>query len=292
MCFFTVLNASFTHRLFPHPVTGMTILIALFRVKGLNFFCITPRFFSHKSRTPAQDNPPGVLFNFFTVPILPPKPCHGVTFCRFSQKYFIRFVFFLSSTGDNLSPLHRPNSRPRRQSSAPRRLTAAPRRSTQPHRSPVKDQPSPHRINPGSTISTPTFSALPERKCQKKLHTYPTFALPNPHSPRARAQYLRARAGTRGNIRAARSGCARPRRRVYNIAAWLASCCRAGGLLPGLRPASGLSGCCWAGGLLLGWRAAAGLAGCCRAGVLLPGRPGWRSGPILCSLCKLHSRTP
>ena len=176
------------------------------------------------------------------------------------------------------------------------------------NRNPGKAQPPPCHINPGSTISTPTFSAPPERKCQKKLQTYQTFALPNPHSPRARAQYLRVRAGTRGNIRAARSGCARPRRRVYNIAAGLASCCRAGVLLPGWRPAAGLASCCWAGGLLLGWRAAARLASCCCAGVLLLGwrpaawlagccragglLPGWRSGPILCSLCKLHSCTP
>ena len=202
-----------------------------------------------------------------------------VTFCKFPQKYFIRFVFFLSSTGDNLSPLH-----------------------------PTHHQPHPAQINLSPTISTPTFSAQPERKCQKKLQTYQTFALPNPHSPRARAQYLRVRAGTRGNIRAARSGCARPRRRVYNIAAGLASCCWAGVLLLGWRPAAGLASCCLAGGLLPGWRAAARLAGCCRAGVLLPGwraaaglagccragglLPGWRSGPILCSLCKLHSCTP
>ena len=109
----------------------------------------------------------------------------------------------------------------------------------------------------------------------------------------------------RGNIRAARSGCARPRRRVYNIAAGLAGCCRAGGLLPGWRVAAGLASCCRAGGLLPGCLAAAGLASCCRAVWLLPGWrpaawlpglasccPGWRSGPILCSLCKLHSCTP
>ena len=140
---------------------------------------------------------------------------------------------------------------------------------------------------------------------------------------RGRARSTFASAHARRNIRAARSGCARPRRRVYNIAAWPVICCRAGGLLPGWRPASGLAacfragvllpgwrpasgpasccraggllpgwraaaglaGCCWAGGLLLGWRAAAGLAGCCWAGGLLP-------GPILCSLCKLHSCTP
>lgn len=162
MCFFTVSNASFTHRLFPHPVTDMTILIALFRVKGLNFFCITPRFFSHKSRTPAQDNPPGVLFNFFTVPILPPKPCHMVTFCKFSQKYFIRFVFSLSSTGDNLSPLHRPNSRPRRPSSAPRRLTAAPRRSTQPPpHQPRLDNFNPHFFRPVRTEMPKKITYLP-----------------------------------------------------------------------------------------------------------------------------------
>ena len=154
-----------------------------------------------------------------------------VTFCKFSQKYFIHFVFFLSSIGDNLSPLH-----------------------------PTHHQPHPVQINLFPTISTPTFSAPPKRKCQKKLQTYPTFALPNPHSPRARAQYLRVRAGTRGNIRAARSGCARPRRRVYNIAARLASCCWAGALLLGWRPAAWLAGCCRAGVLLLGWRAAAGLA--------------------------------
>lgn len=164
-----------------------------------------------------------------------------VTFCKFPKKYFIRFVFFLSSTGDNLSPLRRPPSAPR--PCPPPRAGCPPPRAgcplpragcplpsggqPSPHAAPVKAHPSPHRINPSSTISTPTFSAPPERKCQKKLHTCPTFALPNPHSPRAHAQYLRARAGTRGNIRAARSGCARPRRRVYNIAAWLAGCCRA-----------------------------------------------------------------
>ena len=141
-----------------------------------------------------------------------------VTFCKFPQKYFIRFVFFLSSTGDNLSPLH-----------------------------PTHHQPHPAQINLFPTVSTPAFSAPPERKCQKKLQTCQTFALLNPHSPRARAQYLRGRAGARGNIRAARSGCARPRRRVYNIAAGLVICCRAGVLLPG-------------------WRAAAGLVICCRAG--------------------------
>lgn len=162
MCFFTVLNASFTHRLFPHPVTDMTILIALFRVKGLNFFCITPRFFSHKSRTPAQDNPPGVLFNFFTVPILPSKPCHRVTFCKFSQKYFIRFVFFLSSTGDNLSPLHRPNSCPRRPPSAPRRLTAAGQRSTQPPpHQPRLDNFNSHFFRPARTEMPKKITNLP-----------------------------------------------------------------------------------------------------------------------------------
>lgn len=30
----------------------------------------------------------------FTVPILPPKPCHMVTFCKFSPKIFILSVFF------------------------------------------------------------------------------------------------------------------------------------------------------------------------------------------------------
>ena len=212
-----------------------------------------------------------------------------VTFCKFSQKYFILFVFFLSSTGDNLSPLHRPNSCPLRSPATPRpcpppRAGCPPPRGGQPspHAAPVKAHPSPHRINPGSTILTPTFSAPPERKCQKKSQTYPPFALQYPHSPRARAQYLRGRACARGNIRAARSGCARPRRRVYNIAAGLASCCRAGGLLPGWRPAAGLSGCCLAGGLLLGWRVAAGLASCCRAVWLLLG---WRAAAGLAGCC-------
>ena len=76
---------------------------------------------------------------------------------------------------------------------------------------------------------------------------------------RARSTFASAAsAHARRNIRAARSGCARPRRRVYNIAAWPVICCWAGGLLPGWRPAAGLAGCCWAGGLLPGWRAAAG----------------------------------
>lgn len=184
MCFFTVLNASFTHRLFPHPVTAMTILIALFRVKGLNFFCITPRFLSHKRRTPAQDNPPGVLFNFFTVPILPPKPCHIVTFCKFSQKYFIRFVFSLSSTGDNLSPLHRPNSCPRRLTAAQRRSTQSPRSprqsSTQPPRSPrqVSPQPPPHQ--PRLDNFNPHFFRPARTEMPKKITYLPNFRASEP----------------------------------------------------------------------------------------------------------------
>ena len=55
---------------------------------------------------------------------------------------------------------------------------------------------------------------------------------------RWRARSTFASAHARRNIRAARSGCARPRRRVYNIAAWPVICCRAGGLLPGRRAAA------------------------------------------------------
>ena len=91
---------------------------------------------------------------------------------------------------------------------------------------------------------------------------------------RGRARSTCASAHARRNIRAARSVCARPRRRVYNIAAGPVICCRSGGLLPVWRAAAWLAGCCLAGGLLPGWRPAAGLASCCRAGGLLPG---WRA---------------
>lgn len=165
-----------------------------------------------------------------------------VTFCKFPLKNFILSVFFLFQPVTNCHQFTPPGS-----TAAPAKAQPSPCRI---NRNPGKAQPTPCHINPGSTISTPTFSAPPKRKCQKKLQTYQTFALPNPHSPRARAQYLRGRAGARGNIRAARSGCARPRRRVYNIAAGLVICCRAGVLLLGWRPAAGLAICC---------RAAAGL---------------------------------
>lgn len=174
-----------------------------------------------------------------------------VTFCKFSQKYFIRFVFFLSSTGDNLSPLH-----------------------------PTHHQPHPAQINLSQTISTPTFSAPPERKCQKKLQTYPTFALRNPHSLRAARQNLPSNA---------RLGVAysplywislfflsshkqdfkrfyvlinkvRPPRRGCRSAAGPVICCRAAVLMMKGRPGTG------------GCRPAAGLPSCCLAGDLPPGR--------------------
>lgn len=78
---------------------------------------------------------------------------------------------------------------------------------------------------------------------------------------RGRARSTCASAHARRNIRAARSVCARPRRRVYNIAAGPVICCRSGGPLPVWRAAAGPAGCCRAGGLLLGWRPAAGLPG-------------------------------
>lgn len=59
---------------------------------------------------------------------------------------------------------------------------------------------------------------------------------------RGRARSTCASAHARRNIRAARSVCARPRRRVYNIVAGPVICCRSGGLLPVWRAAAGLPG--------------------------------------------------
>ena len=154
-----------------------------------------------------------------------------VTFCKFSQKYFIRSVFFLSSTGDNLSPLHRPNSCPRRPPSAPRpcpppralaRLPAA--------GNPAPTQP-PSRLTPAPTASTPARQfqppLFPPRPNGNAKKNYKPTHLSRFRTRIAlgRARSTCASAHARRNIRAARSGCARPRRRVYNISAGLAAYC-------------------------------------------------------------------
>ena len=167
------------------------------------------------------------------------------------------------------------------------------------NRTPIKAHPKPAQppssFTPAPTASTPArqfqpplFPPRPNGNAKKnykptKLSRFRT------RIARRRARSTCASAHARRNIRAARSGCAHPRRRVYNIAAGLAACRRAGCLPPGWRSAAGLAICCRAGDLLPGWLPAAGLAVCCRAGGLLPG---WRSVLILCSLCKLHSCTP
>ena len=146
-----------------------------------------------------------------------------------------------------------------------------------------------HRFTPpGSTAAPASLNQTPAASTPARQFQPPLFPpLPNGNAKKNYKPTKLSRFRTRIAHGRARSTCAPTQARAGTLERR-----GAGVLLPSWRVAAGLAGCCRAGGLLPGWRVAAELSGCCWAGVLLPGCPGWRSGPILCSLCKLHSRTP
>ena len=142
-----------------------------------------------------------------------------VTFCKFSQKYFIRTVF---SDFQPLTICHQ--FTPPGSTAAPARLNPAPTASTA---APVRLNQTPAASTPARQFQPPLFPPRPNGNAKKNYK--PTqLSRFRTRIARGRARSTCASAHARRNIRAARSGCARPRRRVYNIAAWLASCCWAG----------------------------------------------------------------